>query len=196
MKDFTQIPNALFRPSRLTIQARYLYCVLRQYCWAKETCIPSQTTLGKDLGLSSRQVSEYINELIREGLISKTRRGYTSNSYTVVRDFGDNKVLNLPYRRPDFTTNRKWDSARIRSKVPFYSGATLPRNNTDLKIQKNNIYTGSGYEKFKRTARALKHDRQVPDQKSRYATNSSSLENQPRKNFIGSDSKIDGHRAV
>ena len=34
------------------------------------------------------------------------------------------------------------------------------------------------------------------DQKDGCASNSSSLENQPRKNSIGSDSKIDGHRAV
>lgn len=196
MKDFTQIPNALFRASRLTIQARYLYCVLRKYCWDKETCIPSQITLGEDLGLSPRQVSKYLHELIHEGLISKTRRGYTSNKYTVVRDFGEDDVLVLPYKRTTFTPNRKWGSDRIRSKVPFYSGTTLPRNNTDLIIQKNNIYTGLGYEKFKRTASALKHDRQASDQKVGYATNSSPLENQPRKNSIGSDSKIDGSRAV
>lgn len=34
------------------------------------------------------------------------------------------------------------------------------------------------------------------DHKASYAPNSSALENQPRKNSIGSDSKIDGHRAV
>lgn len=139
MKDFTQIPNALFRASKLTIQARYLYCVLRKYCWGKEFCFPDQVTLGEDLGISSRQVSEYINELIRNGLITKFRRGYKSNTYILVTDFGDDDVLNLPYKRTTFTQNRKWDSAHIRSKVPFYTGTALPSNNTDLKIQKNRV---------------------------------------------------------
>jgi hypothetical protein len=185
MIDFTQIPNELLRPSSLTIQARYLLCVLLRHCRNTGVCFPGQETLGKTLGLSVRQVSDYVNELIEKGYIVKTRTGFnTSNTYTVIRHFKE---------------DTKSSSGHTRNTVPYSYRTTFPPTNTNLLTKENNIYNKAGLQKLRDVlvTKGLKHNlHAIRDREATCGPYSSSLENQPRKNSIGSDSKIDGHRAV
>lgn len=163
MKDFTVIPNLLLRPSKLKINARYLLCVLLRYCRNLEYCFPSQRTLGKDLELSARQVSVYLNELIKEGLISKTRTGFnTSNTYKIDKNsIFDTEPVSTA-NEPTTKIDRKQGSAHIRSVVPFYTGNILLPSNTSLLIKDNNTYSGDGLEKLRKSliARGLKYEQQ------------------------------------
>ncbi|MFA6081221.1 MAG: helix-turn-helix domain-containing protein [Patescibacteria group bacterium] len=72
--------------SCLSIQSRYLYCVLLKYCGRNDSCYPSQMTLGKDLGISTRYIRNLVDELIQAGIVFKKRRGFNRpNTYTVAK---------------------------------------------------------------------------------------------------------------
>ncbi|HNP89616.1 MAG: hypothetical protein BWY24_00166 [Microgenomates group bacterium ADurb.Bin219] len=142
MKDYTLIKNPILRASQLTINARYLLCVLLRYCGKKEYCYPSLKTLGADLGLSPRQVSVYIDELIDNGLVTKTRTGFDrSNTYKVAKSFiVENEEVVAAYKKSASNMDEKSDSAHIRSAFPLHSGSELPPNNTYLIVKDNNSY--------------------------------------------------------
>ncbi len=119
MKNFTIIPNEILGPSQLSINARYLFCLLRKYCGQKEACFPGQKKLGVDMNLTSRQVRNLLKELIDSGLISSKRFGWNkANSYTV------SKELKI---------DRKGISYHLGSLFPLHDGNTVPPKNTYLK---------------------------------------------------------------
>jgi len=139
-RDFTIIPNALLRNSQLSIQERYLYCILLRYCGQDEHCFPSQETLGIEVGLSARQVRTILKKLEGEGLITITRSGFNrSNTY---------------YVSQDLETDRKGVSPHIRNIFPLQGGSPLPTTNTYLKGKdKNSI---KGFESLRETVTRIK----------------------------------------
>lgn len=117
---FTIIPNQIFERNQLSLQARFLFCVLLKYCGQDDHCYPSQKTLGKHLGMSDRHVRTIIKELIGSGLIVATRRGFNrSNTYYVAKELDWEK--------------RKSGSYHLGSKYPLQQGNVLPNKNTYLK---------------------------------------------------------------
>lgn len=165
MKDFTLIQNSLLRPSQLTINARYLLCVLLRYCGNKEYCFPSQVTLGEDLGLSPRQVSVYLKELIHNGLVSKTRSGFNKpNTYKVAKTFTveSQKIIAID-KKCSSDTDKKPDSTHICGTFPLHTGKELPPNNTYLIVKDNNNFNKVAFEKFKRN---LIKKRLIPDRQN------------------------------
>ena len=81
MKDFTIIKNELL-DKEISDGAFRLYCILESYCFGdKDTCFPSQKTLGTRLKKCVRTIQRYINELVTAGMIKIKRRGSISNVY-------------------------------------------------------------------------------------------------------------------
>lgn len=119
MKNYTKIPNEIFEHSQVSGRARLLLCVLLKYCGQKETCYPSQETLGRDVGFSARYVRESLGELTRNGLVRKKRTGFNRpNTYTVAKSF----VL-----------ERNLGSYHLGSKFPLEGGSTVPDKSTYIK---------------------------------------------------------------
>jgi len=119
MKTYTKIPNEIFEKSQLSIQARYLYCVLLKYCGKDEWCYPSQLTLAKQIGCTDRTVREYLSELKNAGLVIIVRKGWNrSNSYQLSKNL---------------VTERNSNSSHIGSQIPLHTGNTTPTKSTYIK---------------------------------------------------------------
>ena len=119
MKGYTKIPNDMLNPSQLSIEARYLYCVLLRYCGKDEWCYPSQKKIGDDLGITERHIRNLLNELNSAGLMEKKRRGWNrSNTYHITK-----------YLK----TERNGISYHLGNLVPFHNGNSVPANSTYLK---------------------------------------------------------------
>lgn len=126
MKGYTKIPNQLLDESDLTIQERYLFCVLLRHCGNKDTCFPSQKRLGRMLGYSDRYIRKLISNIIsKTDILVKARHGWNrANTYTLSKD------LNL---------KRNSSSYHIGSQFPIHKGTPVPPNSTYL-TGKGNTY--------------------------------------------------------
>lgn len=72
---FTQVPNAVLESDRISPGAKLAYAMLLKYAWQNDFCFPGQDRLAKDMGVSLRSTSSYIQELEKKELISVRRRG-------------------------------------------------------------------------------------------------------------------------
>lgn len=137
--DFSMIPNRILGHSKLSVPARYLYCVLIKYCFSKKTsCFVTQKTLGKDTDYSERHIRTLLTELIKVRLVKKMRKEFNGcNYYSVNRELG-----------------RSWNSksSRLGSAVPSEYGNTVPDNNTfsNKTNFNNNYYFRKTYRNRKR----------------------------------------------
>lgn len=121
VRNYTIIPNEVLGASQLSMQARYLLCVLLRYCGQDEWCYPSQETLAHEVGCSARYIRRLLEELIHASVITKTRRGFNkSNTYKVARSF---------------VVNRNGGSSQLGSKFPLHQGHTVPPNSTYIKVK-------------------------------------------------------------
>lgn len=137
MKNFTQIPNEILSKSKLSIQTRYLYCVMRKYCRQKNSCYPSQKTLAKDLGLCIRQVWNITKKLEDAGLIvEKKRRGFNKTNIYKLADISESE------QKYTSSQERKSSSFHSRSGVLNSNGSRIQDNNTNLIIKDINIEKG------------------------------------------------------
>lgn len=123
-KDFTQIPNKLLNPSKLSAMARLLACVIIKYMRKNDFCFPRQELLALDLGCSDRYIRKLISSLIEVGYLRKVRTGFNkSNTYLLGPE------LEWLYSSDDTGTT-----------VPNQYGTDGPTNNTHRRIlNKNNI---------------------------------------------------------
>lgn len=143
MKGYTKIPNDMLCESQLSIQSRFLYCVLLRYCGNNEWCFPSQKTLAKDLGCSDRYVRELIKELETQGLIFKKRKGYNrANNYKVAKSLTSD-------RKPSSSPDKQIESPQLGSKFPLQQGTITPPNSTYLIGKDNNTFNHKGFEKMR-----------------------------------------------
>lgn len=84
MINYTKIPNELLNNIDLSVQARYLLCVLLRHCGRKETCFPSQKALAATTRFSTRYIRKLICELKSLGYIQVRRGGFNkSNVYYI-----------------------------------------------------------------------------------------------------------------
>lgn len=82
----------------MSMGAYKCYVVLTRMCQNKDNCYPSQETLAKKLRRTVRTVQRYIKELVEHNLIKITRRGSTSNLYTIVAKIGKQVANNIKER--------------------------------------------------------------------------------------------------
>jgi len=141
MRNFTIIPNQVFEPSQLSVQSRYLYCVLLKHCGNKNECFPGQITLGKTLGYSGRHIRTLLKELIKAELVSKIRWGWNrSNTYYVV------KLLD---------TDRIPSTYHSGSEVPVHNETVVPPKSTYLIAKDNNKYSFKGKEQCRKKLESI-----------------------------------------
>ncbi|WP_025772897.1 helix-turn-helix domain-containing protein [Neomoorella thermoacetica] len=74
-QGFTAAPNAVLYDSRISVQARWLYCILLSFAWQENECWPGQERLSKVAGWHLNTVEKYLKELREYGLISWKRQG-------------------------------------------------------------------------------------------------------------------------
>lgn len=72
---FAALPYLVLRDTRLSIGARVTYAVLLMYAWQEEACFAGQEKMSKDIGVSDRQVRDYLKELRDHGYIRIKRQG-------------------------------------------------------------------------------------------------------------------------
>ena len=89
-RPFTQIFDDIMKDARITPQARCLYVILLSYRrkTAKRSSFvfPGQARLAAELGLNTRSVRTYLNELEAAGLIVVTQRGLTRTNIYDLQD--------------------------------------------------------------------------------------------------------------
>jgi len=74
-KGFVQVSNSILRDVTVKPQARFVYILLMSRVFSKDFCYPGQEVLGKEIGLSSRQIIRLLKELQRHGWLEVKRRG-------------------------------------------------------------------------------------------------------------------------
>lgn len=75
-KNFTQVPNRVFKDTDLSISSRLLYVTLLSYAFGKNFCFPKLETLADTMGISERQISNLIKELKKKGYLKTEKMGY------------------------------------------------------------------------------------------------------------------------
>ncbi len=79
------IPDPVMR-SGLSLGAKVCYGVLARFAGQDGHCFPTMRTIGAFIGVCERQAKSYIQELAREGFISRQQRGKArSNQYDFLR---------------------------------------------------------------------------------------------------------------
>ncbi|WP_138430915.1 helix-turn-helix domain-containing protein [Fodinibius saliphilus] len=80
------VPNFLMRRREISQGAKLCYGRLSQYAGENGKAFPKQETLSKELGVSSRMIRKYLNELIDANLIEVQQKGKRRpNSYRFLR---------------------------------------------------------------------------------------------------------------
>lgn len=74
-KGYTQIANVVMRNPNLSMQAKYLYGLLKSYAWEDPDCHPGIKRLCRDAGVSKDTLAKYMHELRQAKLIEVKRRG-------------------------------------------------------------------------------------------------------------------------
>ena len=72
---FAAFPYVVLTDARLSPGARVAYGVLLKYGWQEGSCFPGQEKMAKDIGVSGRQVRNYLTELQGRGYIRIKRQG-------------------------------------------------------------------------------------------------------------------------
>lgn len=72
---FSAMPHAVLFDNALSAGARLLYAGLQTYWWKSGECFASHATLGRDFGVSERQIQRYLGELMKAGHIVERRYG-------------------------------------------------------------------------------------------------------------------------
>lgn len=111
------------RNNRLEPIQKMLLIDLLLYAGTSGEAFPSQQTLAKDFGCSTRQVRYSLDMLYAVGLVKRKRRGFAkSNTY----------FLNEELYFHNDKSNRNTSSSHSGSKVPHNSGTLVPPNETQL----------------------------------------------------------------
>lgn len=91
-RGFTQIPNLILTETKLSAQARIIYCILMAYDWQnkdgkkKGFVWPSQQTLADEAGFSVKSIQLYLDELEASGLIHKVHTPQVKTLIYVLRE--------------------------------------------------------------------------------------------------------------
>jgi DNA-binding transcriptional MocR family regulator len=80
------IPNWLMERKEVSPGAKLCYARLCQFSGKDGRCFPKQKTLADGLAVGARQVRNYIEELVKHGLIQSHRRGLNKSNYYTFHD--------------------------------------------------------------------------------------------------------------
>lgn len=117
-----------------------LYFLLQSMCYDKKVqCFPSQDYLAKKLNKSVRTIQRYLEELIKENLIEKKRRGSISNIYTM--------VLKMVSQKSKTMVDSVKEIKKRCEKKNQDNIHELNRNTKESYSYKNKKYTSNSYNK-------------------------------------------------
>ena len=88
---FTILPNALLLDKRISAQAKAVFALICLHAFNKEEAKVSQELLQEEIGLSRTQLSIYLRELKKAGLVEVIRTGRASK-YEIIFSELDNRV--------------------------------------------------------------------------------------------------------
>jgi len=77
-KEFTKLPNDILFAPTISPSTKTLYALLVSYARDKSYCQPSHSRLATDLGVSTKSIGRWLDELTSHGLITTKRRGLTN----------------------------------------------------------------------------------------------------------------------
>src|SRR5436309_6189765 len=60
---FTQVPNFLLKPKKLSSGDKMAFAMLLSYAWQNDFCFPGQARLADDMGLDERSVRRHLKTL-------------------------------------------------------------------------------------------------------------------------------------
>ena len=109
---FAALPYMVLRDTRLSTGARLAYAVLLMYAWQEGSTFAGQVKMARDVGVSERQLRDYLQELQEKGYIRIKRQGL-------------NKP-NLYYILDVKTKLRRSNPRRSGTVVPIKSGTPVP----------------------------------------------------------------------
>lgn len=126
---YTPVPNVVLRDPGLSQGAKLAYGLLKSYAWFNKSLIhPGQAALASYLGVSDRQIRDYVKDLEEAGLIRVARVGLRkTNRYL---------LLELAGRYPD-----RNDSSDQNPQVPSSDrnhSSALDRNHSSAPDKKEN----------------------------------------------------------
>lgn len=93
-----------------------LYCLLQKLCYQKDYCFPSASYMAQKLHCSTRSIFRYLKELYAQNLVSRRRRGSTSNVYTLLKK----KVNEIKTNVANTVNNIKKNSKKRTNTKSYY----------------------------------------------------------------------------
>lgn len=119
--DFDKLREVISDPSRSRSSRLLIAILLLKYARTNNNAFPSQETLAKDMGLSSRQIRNLLNELEACGLLTWKRLGFSkSNRYNF------NKEVYFRNGTQPISKLRKPSSSLSGNKIPMQNGSVVP----------------------------------------------------------------------
>ncbi len=118
---FAALPYMVLRDTRLSIGARLSYAVLLMYAWQEGATFAGQLKMAADVGVSERQLRDYLQELRKNGYIRIKRQGLNKPNVYYILDVRT-KLKRNP-RRSGTTVPVK-NGTRVLDK----RGTTVPTN--------------------------------------------------------------------
>lgn len=97
-QGFVQMPKAVLKSPKLTMQAKQIYLQLTDYAWAEDYCFPGRERLALENGTHVNTVDKYIKELKDFGLITIERPGKKLNNVYWIENLDEEMIKKLdPY---------------------------------------------------------------------------------------------------
>jgi DNA-binding MarR family transcriptional regulator len=109
--------------------AKLCYIRLLGFAGKDARCYPSLETLGKSLGVSDRQVRDYIKELERAGLITTEQRGLRRTNVYLFLWTAELEKLNCwvdSTDDPDDSSEGRFGHRLARTGLPVLTGTIVP----------------------------------------------------------------------
>lgn len=123
---FAALPYIVLKDTRLSLGARLSYAVLLMYAWQEGATFAGQLKMASDVGVSERQLRNYLQELQGAGYIRIKRQGLNRPNVYYILDM-KTKLRRRNSRRTGTTVPIKNGS-----RVPVRRGTAVPTNRLSL----------------------------------------------------------------
>jgi Helix-turn-helix domain len=127
VSGFTKFPNAVLLDPTLSVGARLLYGCLRHHARGEDECFPGLERLAGYLGVTTRSVHGYVEELVAAGLVEKRRQGRGRTNRYLLRE----SRSEADFRSSDVSGATL--PIQIGSLAPIQTGSRLPPKEMQFK---------------------------------------------------------------
>lgn len=123
---FAALPYIVLKDTSLSLGARLSYAVLLMYAWQEGATFAGQVKMAADVGVSERQLRDYLQELQAHSYIRIKRQGLNKPNLYYILDVRT-KLRRQKSKRTGTTVPIKNGNG-----VPDKSGTTVPPNRYSL----------------------------------------------------------------